>query len=162
LHDLRQLGAVEELHHEVRRPAFERVEVDHLDDVRMLERGRHLRLALEARRGVGVRGDLRAEDLDGVAAGEAAVRGPRSPAHAAATDAANDPVGAGDDLTDAQPWFRHLRPIDLSAVRSGCQGIIATPSTMGEKTTLRRNSTQSVGERGGEPFVVWVYPELEG
>jgi DNA-binding NtrC family response regulator len=33
---------------------------------------------------------------------------------------------------------------------------------MVEKTTLRRNSTQSLGDRDGQPFVVWVYPELPG
>ena len=104
LHHLGQLGPVEELHDEVRLAALGRAEVDHLHDVRVLQRATSPSLLAES---------------------AAALRRPRRPpseapsshsdrrrrlcetsvnlAHPARADLANDAVGA-DDLTGRQRW----------------------------------------------------------
>jgi hypothetical protein len=64
------------------------------DDVRMLERGRHARLALEAPAELRVGRELGHDDLERHAAVEAAVDREVDHAHAAAPDLALDVVGA--------------------------------------------------------------------
>jgi hypothetical protein len=68
-------------------------------DVRVLERGRGARLALEPLERLRVRGNVLGEELQGDLAPESQVLGAVNDAHAAAAELLDDPV-TGDRLAD--------------------------------------------------------------
>ena len=88
-----EVAAVDEAHRDEERAVLLAGLVDG-HDVRVLERGRHARLALEAPAELRVGRELGHDDLQRHAAAEPAVGGEVDDAHAAAPDLALDVVGA--------------------------------------------------------------------
>ena len=90
---LGKILAVDELHHEraddIR--AFDAVD---MSDVGMVQRGKRLRLTLEARQAVGVRGEELGNDLDRDVAVEPGIPGTVDFAHAAGADGGDDFIRA--------------------------------------------------------------------
>ena len=93
LQEIRKALALEPLHHDVRRAVGELAEVEHVDDVLVLDRRRRLRFVEEARHDFRVASQVRQEHLHRDAPPQPRVLGEIDRAHAAFADlAANDVV----------------------------------------------------------------------
>ncbi len=86
-----QASAVDQFHHQVIEIVL-RVEVEHLDDVRMFEGGDSLGLALEPRQEVLALDQVRVQDLDGDISVQARVVAPVDVGHPPAPEALEDLV----------------------------------------------------------------------
>ncbi len=83
--------------------------IEHRNHVGMVDRGRQLRLALEAAPEILIGREVRRDELDRALALERNVRGPVDHAHAAASDQLVEAI-AGDHVADCRPGHRAARP----------------------------------------------------
>jgi hypothetical protein len=102
LETLLEVLAVQVLHHQVRLARRRRAEVQHLDDVRVGELGRHLHLAAEARQRLRMGGQLLRHHLDRHALARPDLGGFVDRAHPADPDRAHDLVALAQHGADRQ------------------------------------------------------------
>ena len=111
---LREVVALDQLHHECGDPAafFEAVDSR---DVRMVQRGEHFRFALKAREPIVVSRERRRQDLDRDLAFQLGIGGPIHLSHAAFADQRSDFVDAessavatADSISLSVAWARSL------------------------------------------------------
>ena len=103
-----QVGAVEVLHHHVRRAVVERADVDDADDVLALQGHHGARLAQEAVDGLGRLGGVLAQELDGDLLPELRVARGHDDAHAAHAEHPLDDELPADHVAGAGDAFQAL------------------------------------------------------
>ena len=131
LDDRGEVLAVDELHDDERPGLVLAVVVDR-DDVRVVQRGRGLRLLAEARAEVGVAAVLGAEDLDGDVAVELVVVGAVDPGHPALAEQLDQPVAAAEDRPDLRSRVAPSRAASRSRRRRS-----TAAATRGPHRTVR-------------------------
>ena len=108
---MREVFALQELHHDVRPPVGEHAEIEDVNDVVAIDARRRLRLALEALDDAWLVDGVLAEDLDGDAAADANVDALVDRCPRALPEVADDPVlGVYDVAVREVP--RVLRDVD--------------------------------------------------
>jgi len=126
-HALGQRAPLQELHREIDRAVRQRREIVDLDDVVVADRRRAPRFLTKARDRLGVRDDLRTEELEREAPVDVDVLSLVHLAHAALTDEAHHAVTIGNDLPD-EIGLARVRIVDerRAVTRAECNlGFIA-------------------------------------
>ena len=125
--DLREVAALEQLHRDVEPTVLELSEVEHVDDVRMLDAARAHRFAMEANHHVRARRVLGLQDLQRDLLFDRLLNGSVHVAHAALAELAQHAVAARHELPDervvqARRGLWQRRSCDLGSGRRWLAG----------------------------------------
>ena len=146
----REVLALEQLHHDVRRAVLDPVVVD-LHRVRALEHGRGLGLAFEAGPQIGGAGELGGHELDGDVHVELEVAGDPDAAHAALRQYTLEAITSGDEL--ACLVLGHAANVPLERLRSTHDGRprVCRPHHAVCRRTLGRGAARCTDHSAGGP-----------